>query len=77
MDRAEARERAASDACLTWLDDNSPRPGWRYGVPCSWLVSSLTFELAMSTGELPVIPLAFGQTERDSASFRAGFAVAS
>jgi hypothetical protein len=56
------------------LDRVSPR-NWRAGVPAHWLMSELTWEDAITSGRLSVVPpVAYGMTPRDVDAFSTAIA---
>lgn len=55
LDALRAREDKASAAIFAWLDANSPRQ-WRTGVPAYWICESLTYDDAVTSGQLSVVP---------------------
>ena len=67
----DTRTSAAMERVFVWLDENSPR-FWRTGCPAYWICEELTYEDAMTTGPLSVIPpLCWGQTPDDMRRFAA------
>lgn len=76
LDRLQERARAASDAYHALLVLISPRD-WTRGIPAQWVRERLTWDDAITSGALSVIPpAAYQYTERDSRAFAAPLAQA-
>lgn len=69
LEKLRARESKARDAIFAWLDTNSPR-SWRTGVPCYWVCEELTYDDAVTTGTMSVVPPAgYGSYPGDAERF--------
>jgi hypothetical protein len=71
LNEAQAKADSAMEAIFAWLDANSPRD-WRHGAPCYWVCAELSYEDAITAGQLSVIPpVVYGCYESDSRRFAA------
>lgn len=67
--RLQAKADAAMNAVYAWLDANSPR-SWHTGVPVVFVRDTLTYEDAMTSGTLSVIPPpVYGSYQSDAVRF--------
>lgn len=71
LDALRARRDRIANQMIGFLIKYSPRgEGWRYGVPLHWICAELTFEDALTSEALSVVPpLAYGQTVERRAAF--------
>lgn len=75
LDLLYKREERAGRQIMAFLDTRSLR-NWRRGCPYWWICSELTYDDAVSTGRLSVLPpLAYGQSEREREAFCAALEV--
>lgn len=71
LERLDAADTKAQDAFFAWLDEHSPRC-WRSHAPACWIVEELTFDDAVSDGQLATIPpCAWGYAPSDMVRFSA------
>lgn len=70
LSTADRSERTACGHCFAWLDQCSPRKGWRQGVPLWWVRERLTYNDAITAGPLSEVPPpAYGSTPGASVRF--------
>lgn len=73
VDRLDAILRAETkiiDRMIAFLDANSPRTGWSHAVPACWAIYELSYEDAVTSGQMATIPPApFGQRTSDVERF--------
>ena len=69
LDALRARIDKTADRLFAMLDEISPR-GWRSGAPWHWIITQLTYDDAVSSGQLAVVPPpAYGYNDRDMQLF--------
>ncbi len=74
LDAQDRKMQRALDGLLAIIDADSPRRGWRSGVPTHYIGEGLTFDDVISRGQIKIPPASFGGTEAHSRAFAAPLA---
>jgi hypothetical protein len=69
LEQFSARIDRLAGKVFTILDTDSPRD-WRSGAPWHWILTTLTYDDAITRGQLAIVPPpAYGYTDRDMQRF--------